>query len=295
MKGAALALLLLAGCAAGPEIRSGIESERLCAPPEAGLGHALPPLAPLAVVEATAARHGKPVLAVLMADTLGLLPELEAIARPRPGLAGEVAKLRRRQLVQERLMLAMLEAAGTMAAIDCEGERGDQLRGLLQAREDRRNRRLSIASIALGRPTRTSGMPKRARSLARRRSQAAAISSPAPRHQPWMRAITGTGQARMAALTALMRRMKARAASGVAMAPISRMSAPPMKARSPSPASTTARVAASTAKALASASRIGVFTVFSLASLRSVTRRMSPCCVTSTLIGGHPSSARSPC
>ncbi len=155
MRRAALALLLLAGCATAPEIRSGIESERLCAPPEAGPGASLPPVAPLATVEAVATRLGKPVLAVLMADTLGLLPELDAIARPRPGLAGEVARLRRRQLLQDRLMLAMLEAAGTMAAIDCEGERGDQLRGLLQAREDRRNRRLSIASIALGAATAT--------------------------------------------------------------------------------------------------------------------------------------------
>lgn len=155
MRRAALLLLLLAGCAAAPEIRSGVESERLCAPPEAGAGPALPPPLPLAAVEATAARLGKPVLAVLMADTLGLLEEVEAIAAPRPGLVGEVARLRRRQAVQGRLMVAMLEAAGTMAAIDCEGERGDQLSGLLQAREDRRNRRLSIASIALGAATAT--------------------------------------------------------------------------------------------------------------------------------------------
>jgi len=155
MRGALALLLLLAGCASGPELRVGVESERLCAAPE-GRAAFLPPLSPPAAVQAAAARMDVPVLAAQMADTLGILPQLEALrAPPRRSMAEEMVRLRLRQTVQARLMQGMLEAAGTMAALDCEGERGDQLRGLLQAREDRRNRRLSIASIALGAATAT--------------------------------------------------------------------------------------------------------------------------------------------
>jgi hypothetical protein len=42
-------------------------------------------------------------------------------------------------------------------------------------------------------PTRTSGMPNFAVSTPMRMSQAAASSMPKPRHQPLMRAMTGTG------------------------------------------------------------------------------------------------------
>ena len=51
----------------------------------------------------------------------------------------------------------------------------------------------SAASTTDGMPTLTSGMPNIALSSAMRMSQAAATSRPAPRHQPGMRAITGTG------------------------------------------------------------------------------------------------------
>ena len=49
-----------------------------------------------------------------------------------------------------------------------------------------------------GMPTLTSGMPNLASCAAIRKSQAAANSSPPPRHQPGIRAITGAGNARTA-------------------------------------------------------------------------------------------------
>ena len=99
----------------------------------------------------------------------------------------------------------------------------------------------NAASTTEGMPTRTSGMPNFASRTAMRTSQAAATSSPAPRHQPLMRAITGTGKSRIAAQMPWTRRMKASASAGVSKAAMAPISAPPMKARSPSPVSTAAR------------------------------------------------------
>lgn len=150
MRGGALALLLLAGCAGNPPLRAGIESEQACALPAVPPAPA-PAATSLAALDAAAARLALPQEAVEAADTVGALPALEALAAPRrPGLRGEVERLRLRQEVQRRVLLGMLDVAGTLAALDCEGERGDQLRALLSARETRRNRALNLAAIAFG-------------------------------------------------------------------------------------------------------------------------------------------------
>ncbi|MFL1462101.1 hypothetical protein ACI6QG_07855 [Roseococcus sp. DSY-14] len=148
---ALLALLLLAGCAGREPLRAGIESEQACALPAVPPAAPLPPAAPPAALEAAAARLSLPAEATEAADTVGALPALEALAAPpAPGLRGEVARLRLRQEVQRRVLLGMLDVAGTLAALDCEGERGDQLRALLSAREARRGRALNLAAIAFG-------------------------------------------------------------------------------------------------------------------------------------------------
>src|SRR5579864_261108 len=98
----------------------------------------------------------------------------------------------------------------------------------------------SAASITEGIPTLTSGMPNLAPTPAMRRSQEAAISSPAPSAYPSMRAITGTGKRRRLSQASWRDVMKARAL--VALRPtIARISAPPMNALSPAPRSTSAR------------------------------------------------------
>ena len=131
------------------------------------------------------------------------------------------------------------------------------------------------ASTTEGMPTRTSGMPNFASRTAIRISQAAATSRPAPRHQPLMRAITGTGKSRIAAQMPCTRRMKASASAGVSSAAMAPISAPPIKARSPSPVSTAARkpgrCANSRSAAIASSKSAG-FSVFSLASCATVSR-----------------------
>lgn len=50
-------------------------------------------------------------------------------------------------------MLAILDVNATLGAIDCEGERGDQLRGQLQRREARRARNMGLAGILVGAAT----------------------------------------------------------------------------------------------------------------------------------------------
>jgi hypothetical protein len=59
-------------------------------------------------------------------------------------------RLRLRQAISERIMLAMLDASAAVAELDCEGERGDQLQTRLQGIESRRARRLTLASILAG-------------------------------------------------------------------------------------------------------------------------------------------------
>ena len=128
-------------------------------------------------------------------------------------------------------------------------------------------------------------MPNFASRTAIRISQAAATSSPAPKHQPLMRAITGTGRSRMAAQMPCTRRIKASASAGVSKAAMAAISAPPMKARSPSPVSTAARRSgcfARSRKATIASSNSAVFSVFSLASFATVSRA-TPRASTTTL------------
>ncbi|MFC7472765.1 hypothetical protein ACFQS7_00255 [Dankookia sp. GCM10030260] len=89
-----------------------------------------------------------------VADAIGagapLLQMAMLEARGPRGLAEELRLLRLRQAVMDRIMLTMLDISGMLAAIDCEGERGDQLRVRLQGIENRRTRSLGIASIMVG-------------------------------------------------------------------------------------------------------------------------------------------------
>ena len=104
----------------------------------------------------------------------------------------------------------------------------------------------SAAWITEGMPTLTSGMPNLASCAAIRKSQAAATSSPPPRHQPGSRAITGAGKRRTASQRSRRRVMKASADFWSSFA-ISLMSAPPIMLFSLWPARITARMVRSEA------------------------------------------------
>ena len=163
----ALALVFLAGCASqlGPDrgeaSRSGFD--RVCAPVSRtrhATGTEVTP-SPKGAQPAFPrfAAWGFSQDAVDIAEIIGALPLLEqlltaetATARGR-GLAAELQLLRLRLAISDRIQLAMLDISSTLAVIDCEGERGDALRVRLQAAEDRRSRRLGLASILVGATT----------------------------------------------------------------------------------------------------------------------------------------------
>lgn len=105
----------------------------------------------------------------------------------------------------------------------------------------------------------TSGIPKTAPVPATRISQAAAISNPAPRAKPLMRAMTGTGQVRIAVHVSWTDVMNLRAAVALGRVDSSVRSAPPMKDLGPAPVRVTAR-------------RFGVFEIEDRVSVRDFKR-----------------------
>ena len=94
-----------------------------------------------------------------IADAIGALGPLQELVRLEAeasrGAGAELRLLRARQGVMDRILLAMLDVSSTLAEIDCEGERGDHLRDRLQRIENRRTRRLSLATIMIGALTAT--------------------------------------------------------------------------------------------------------------------------------------------
>src|SRR5271169_1145556 len=134
------------------------------------------------------------------------------------------------------------------------------------------------ASTTEGMQIATSGMPKIELSLATRRSQAAASSSPAPRAKPSMRAMTGTGSRRNPSQQRCTRVMNLRAAAWSSAA-ISAMSAPPTKARPPVPVRIASRSCGSAASpdAVSTISSISAeLRLLSLPGLSIVSRAIWP-------------------
>jgi hypothetical protein len=109
---------------------------------------------------------------------------------------------------------------------------------------------------------------------AMRRSQHAAISRPAPRHRPLIRAITGTGNSCSTPQHRCNREIKVCADASV-NSRISRISAPPINARSPNPVNTRTRIDSSSANVLTdstNASTAGVSNTWRPLSDSSVTQ-----------------------
>jgi hypothetical protein len=151
-----LAALLGGGCA-GPAAKGGApsaqsHSELLCAP-RMGARREPPPAMASGDIDRLVGLGG-PRTAAEVADAIGagepLLRLAVLEAEGRRGTAAQLRILHLRQAVTDRIMLAMLDVSGMLAAIDCEGERGDQLRVRLQGIENRRARRLGVASIMVG-------------------------------------------------------------------------------------------------------------------------------------------------
>jgi len=157
-----LGVAFLGGCASSPVASAGPaargEFTRICTTAaHAGQAAVAEPPLPAAEAEAAAAEllaRGYSPTAIRIAEVIGALPLLRQYAALEAGNArgqgAELRLLRLRQGIMDRILLAMLDVSGTLAEIDCEGERGDQLRVRLQNAEDQRTRRLSLASILVG-------------------------------------------------------------------------------------------------------------------------------------------------
>jgi hypothetical protein len=133
--------------------------DRSCAPAEPAGPNLPDPLSlPEPERQAIAAQLvglGFPAPAIGIAWVIGALSELRDLAAAEAAIGPDAALrwLRMRQAVTERVLLAMLDVSATLAEIDCEGERGDQLRERLQLADATRTRRLGLAGVMIGAAT----------------------------------------------------------------------------------------------------------------------------------------------
>lgn len=88
--------------------------------------------------------------AIDMAEAIGVLDRMQALVETERRPGNGVPVILARQAVTDRVLLALLDVQATLATIDCEGERADQLRGQLQRNEARRARNLGLAGILVG-------------------------------------------------------------------------------------------------------------------------------------------------
>ena len=159
---ALLAIGVLCGCAAtrplaaDPSLREGIDRSCVRSLGTGDLPASVPGSIPLAAPpssEPPPAGFSKKAIAIAeVIDALPLLrqiPPLEAEAATG-STAAELKLLRVHQRITDRIVLAILDVSRTIAAIECENERGDQLQDWLQKAEDRRIRRLGFTSIMAG-------------------------------------------------------------------------------------------------------------------------------------------------
>ena len=126
-------------------------------------------------------------------------------------------------------------------------------------------------------PSRTSGWPKMALSLATAQSQASASSQPPPRQNPFTSATTGTGSVSRRLMVRSAWLANARASSGV-LSRISVISAPATKDFSPAPVINTARrlgCASSSTKYASKALSTSLFSAFKALG-RLMVRRTTP-------------------
>lgn len=132
------------GCSGRPVTAPAIISERFCYPSDTFVAASWTEPLP-AALPGLSERAGR------VAVSIGAAPALSELLSGKRVPAAR--RLRLRQAVLERVVAAQLDVQEAIALLDCEGERGDQLRGVLEAREARRTRRLALASVGFGAAT----------------------------------------------------------------------------------------------------------------------------------------------
>lgn len=87
-----------------------------------------------------------------MANAVGVLPLLRDLEAIRKDSSAE-ARLHRTEIragIQHHIVMASIEIDGIAAELDCEGERADQLARFLDDHNNKRNTKLTVASIITG-------------------------------------------------------------------------------------------------------------------------------------------------
>jgi len=91
------------------------------------------------------------IATIIGADTLlARMAVLDAQARRTGAAADAIAVLRLEQQVTQRVLRTMLDVHAVTAHLDCENERGDQLRDQLRKLEDQWSRRMTQARAIVG-------------------------------------------------------------------------------------------------------------------------------------------------
>lgn len=89
---------------------------------------------------------------LLMANATGILPLLKELSQleGKQDDDSQLERVKKRQQIQSRLLLASTEIASFAAELDCEGERAEQLATYLDQKDNKRIRKLTIFSVVIG-------------------------------------------------------------------------------------------------------------------------------------------------
>lgn len=90
---------------------------------------------------------------VLLAHALNLDKELELLTELRDehsNIKDSVLYLAAQQKIEQKVRDALVEIDALVGELDCEGERCDQLKELLEGMNSKRNNKLTVASIVIG-------------------------------------------------------------------------------------------------------------------------------------------------
>ena len=90
---------------------------------------------------------------VLLAHALNLDKELEQLTELRDehsNIKDSVLYLAAQQKIEQKVRDALVEIDALVGELDCEGERCDQLKELLEGMNSKRNNKLTVASIVIG-------------------------------------------------------------------------------------------------------------------------------------------------
>ncbi|MEI6158188.1 MAG: hypothetical protein WCP77_00025 [Roseococcus sp.] len=145
MRGPALALLLLAGCGAAPPPEV---ADRFCTTRIERSAITLPPAAPGQIEALRAAGFSSDGLET--AEAIGALDILQRLVRAERAPRPDVPLLLARQQLTQHVLLGLLDVQATLAAIDCAGERGAQLRATLVRMDSQSSRNLGLAGLVIG-------------------------------------------------------------------------------------------------------------------------------------------------